>query len=272
MSAVVIDGGIVHYESLGRGRPLVFVHGWLGSWRYWMATMGELSDTYRTYALDLWGFGDSDKSQPRYTLAHYVTLLRSFLDELGIQRTPIVGHSLGAAVALRLALTDAERIDRMALISLPFSEQDVNGKALASGKSTLGAGLFGAPVEYGPVLSELDKTDRQAIDMSVSSMSGVDVGSHLDSLRTPSLIVCGSKDPIVTPPRDEFFATPAQLLPDGSPSAVRAILMAGLRHFPMLEEASQFNRLLRDFLALDVSVPATLHALELKEEWRRRMH
>jgi pimeloyl-ACP methyl ester carboxylesterase len=267
MSAIVIDGGIVHYESLGRGRPLVFVHGWLGSWRYWMSTMGELSDTYRTYALDLWGFGDSDKGQARYTLTQYVTLLRAFLDELGIQRTPIIGHALGAAAALQVAATEPERVERLALISLPFGQADVSGKALAAGKTTLGAGLFGAPSEYGPVLSELDKTDRQAIDLSLASLSGEDFGSQLASLQTPCLVVHGGKDPIVTPPRDEFFAPPA-----GGAPLLRTILMAGQRHFPMLEEASQFNRLLRDFLSLDLSNPANLPALELKEEWRRRMH
>ncbi|HDN79852.1 MAG TPA: alpha/beta hydrolase, partial [Chloroflexi bacterium] len=59
MSAIVIDGGIIHYEVIGRGRPLIFIHGWLGSWRYWMGSMEELSPYFRTYALDLWGFGDS---------------------------------------------------------------------------------------------------------------------------------------------------------------------------------------------------------------------
>jgi len=55
MSAVVLDGGIVHYEAFGRGKPILFLHGWLGSWRYWMPTMEAVSDKNRTYALDLWG-------------------------------------------------------------------------------------------------------------------------------------------------------------------------------------------------------------------------
>ncbi|MDH4138550.1 MAG: alpha/beta hydrolase, partial [Anaerolineae bacterium] len=38
MSAIVIDGGLIHYESWGRGSPLILLHGWLGSWRYWMPT------------------------------------------------------------------------------------------------------------------------------------------------------------------------------------------------------------------------------------------
>jgi hypothetical protein len=43
------------------------------------------------------------------------------------------------------------------------------------------------------------------------------------------------------------------------------------RHFPMLEETSVFNRLLRDFLLLDMSAPDAVHSLTLKEEWRRKM-
>ena len=53
MSAIVIKEGLVHYEVIGRGRPLVFIHGWLGSWRYWVSAMEELSTRYRAYPLDL---------------------------------------------------------------------------------------------------------------------------------------------------------------------------------------------------------------------------
>ncbi|HET9433568.1 MAG TPA: alpha/beta fold hydrolase, partial [Chitinophagaceae bacterium] len=60
MSALIIDGDVVHYEAFGRGKPVLFIHGWLGSWRYWVPTMQAISDKYRAYALDLWGFGDSD--------------------------------------------------------------------------------------------------------------------------------------------------------------------------------------------------------------------
>ena len=61
MSAIVIKEGLVHYEVIGRGQPLIFIHGWLGSWRYWVPAMEQMSARHRTYALDLWGFGDSDK-------------------------------------------------------------------------------------------------------------------------------------------------------------------------------------------------------------------
>jgi pimeloyl-ACP methyl ester carboxylesterase len=62
MSAIFIDGQLAHYEVIGRGKPVLFLHGWVGSWRYWVPTMQTISSTNRTYALDLWGFGDSAKN------------------------------------------------------------------------------------------------------------------------------------------------------------------------------------------------------------------
>ena len=54
MSAILLDQSIVHYEALGRGRPIVFLHGWVGSWRYWLSSMQVASTSYRAYALDLY--------------------------------------------------------------------------------------------------------------------------------------------------------------------------------------------------------------------------
>ena len=65
MSAILLEQDIVHYEVLGRGRPLVFLHGWVGSWRYWIPVMQAASISFRAYALDLWGFGDSAKKPER---------------------------------------------------------------------------------------------------------------------------------------------------------------------------------------------------------------
>ena len=124
MSALVLQGGVVHYEYFGRGRPLIFLHGWLGSWRYWVPAMEELSARHRTYALDLWGFGDSDKSLARYDIESYVHLLGSFIRELGMRGPlPLVGHALGASVAVHYACDHPEEVDRVMAISLPLMSQ-----------------------------------------------------------------------------------------------------------------------------------------------------
>ena len=136
MSALVLEGGVVHYEYFGRGRPLVFLHGWLGSWRYWVPVMDALSEEYRVYAFDLWGFGDSDKSKDRYSLRSYVNLLGSFVSELGIRGpVPLIGHALGASIAVAYAQQHAATVDRIMAISLPMGLDSVNQRLVSSGGS-----------------------------------------------------------------------------------------------------------------------------------------
>jgi pimeloyl-ACP methyl ester carboxylesterase len=120
MSAITIDTNLVHYEVLGRGRPVIFLHGWLGSWRYWIPTMQQLSIKYRCYALDLWGFGDTEKDSARYSFAAQVKLVTDFMDKMGIAKAAVVGHGLGAAVAITFARQFPERAPRMMLISPPL--------------------------------------------------------------------------------------------------------------------------------------------------------
>ena len=68
MSAIILDGSMVHYEALGRGRPIVFLHDWLGSWRYWINAMQAASTSYRAYAVGLFVFGDSTRDPLRYPI------------------------------------------------------------------------------------------------------------------------------------------------------------------------------------------------------------
>ncbi len=122
MSAITIDNDLVHYEVLGRGRPVILVHGWLSSWRYWIPTMQQLSMKYRTYALDLWGYGDSGKDSQRLSFEAQANLLAEFMDRLGIPKAALVGHSLGGAVVVRYALRHPDRVARLMVISAPMFE------------------------------------------------------------------------------------------------------------------------------------------------------
>ena len=144
MSAIILDDGLVHYEVLGRGRPLIFLHGWLGSWRYWMPTMDNLSDRFRTYAFDMWGFGDSDRNAQRYSLDAYVTQLDRFMEELGVVKACLVGHSMGAAVALLFAEQYPDRVDRIMAVSTPLAAGAVSKRLIAA------AGQFAARSDVGP--------------------------------------------------------------------------------------------------------------------------
>ncbi|MBZ0294978.1 MAG: alpha/beta hydrolase [Anaerolineae bacterium] len=120
MSAISLGSDLIHYEVLGRGRPVILLHSWVGSWRYWIPTMQQLQVKYKVYALDLYGYGDSVKNPKKYTIAHQVQLLADFVDKLGIAKTALVGHGLGALVAAEYARQYSDKVPRMMVVSLPL--------------------------------------------------------------------------------------------------------------------------------------------------------
>jgi pimeloyl-ACP methyl ester carboxylesterase len=120
VSSITTDQGIVHYEVYGRGRPVILLHGWLGSWGLWQETMTFLGQYYRTYALDFWGFGESGKKRNTYQVQDFVSLVDQFMDKLGIMHAPLVGHSMGGTVSLSVAHAVSRARDKVVVIGSPI--------------------------------------------------------------------------------------------------------------------------------------------------------
>lgn len=138
MSAITIEGDLVHYEKLGRGRPVILVHGWIGSWRYWIPLMQQLHVKYSVYTLDLMGFGDSTKNATRYGLDQQVNLVFKFMEQLAIPKAAMIGHGLGAMVVSRFAVFHPDRVARLLLISPPlFDSGDLKERTPAGTRVSL---------------------------------------------------------------------------------------------------------------------------------------
>jgi pimeloyl-ACP methyl ester carboxylesterase len=120
VSSIATDQGIVHYEAYGRGRPVILLHGWMGSWALWQETMVELGAFYRTYALDFWGFGESGKKRTSYAIQDFVSLVDQFMDRLGIGCALIVGHSMGGTVSLSIAVQYPQRVSKVVVVGSPI--------------------------------------------------------------------------------------------------------------------------------------------------------
>jgi pimeloyl-ACP methyl ester carboxylesterase len=223
--------------------------------------MEVLSEQHRTYALDLWGFGDSDKSTDRHGVEKYVDLLRDFMDELGVAPAALVGHSLGATVAVKFAVANPDQVTRLMLVSLPVVGEAINRRLLTAGSaSPLGRLLAGHwPVDHEEVSAEAEKASEDVIALTVQACADLDLRENLRQIKVPMLALYGEKDNLVD-------SAQAKLLEDTA-SNIRFITLPESRHFPMLDEASKFHRLLKDFLVTD-----DLESLTLKEEWRRRTH
>ena len=120
MSSITTEQGIVHYEVYGRGRPVILLHGYLGSWGLWQETMNYLSRYYRTYALDFWGFGESDTKSDTYVVQDFVSMVDQFMEQLGIVQAPLVGHSMGGTVSLSVAIQLPQRVRKVVVIGSPI--------------------------------------------------------------------------------------------------------------------------------------------------------
>ncbi len=259
MSITTVNNNLVHYEVLGRGQPLLFVHGWLGSWRYWWPSMQALSAQHRSFAFDLWGFGDSSKASHMYSLAAYVEMIEQFITQLGIMApVTLIGHSLGAAVALRYALEYPNNVEKLALVALPVQGSAIHPRLTNSDPDSIINRIIGKSNSFSEVDSELRKTDVTAVNQLAAEIQSQNFANDLANCARPTLMVFGTQDTIVPPPVDN-------LLNKGNNNRY-VVPLDDCNHFPMLQEKAKFNRLLMDF----IHASAELTELTPKEYWQRR--
>ncbi len=263
MSVVILQDEIVHYEVLGRGKPLIFLHGWVGSWRYWIPTMQAASISFRTYAIDLWGFGDTAKIPDHYPLEQQVNLLDLFLQEMGIGKVALVGHGLGAIVAMLYAYRYKRFVDRVMAICLPNGEHTLNNRLSTATPDELADWLLNKTTESDSARAEAPKADPKAIQLSLANLQRIDMTTLSQNMNTPCLLVYGQNDPALE------WNTPPEQSASSLPEHIHQIIFDQSGHFPMIEESNKFNRLMADFLALTSGISP--RQLSLKEEWKRRV-
>jgi pimeloyl-ACP methyl ester carboxylesterase len=261
MSAIIVQNEIVHYEVLGRGRPMVFLHGWVGSWRYWIPAMQAASAVFRAYALDLWGFGDTAKNPALYTIDEQVTLVDAFLQEMGINKIALIGHGLGAVVGLLYAARFPRSVHRVMVVSLPNGDHTVNPRLINASPPELVDWLLGRDPASEAARADAPKADQRAIQISLAGLQAIDLDALPLTFSAACLMVYGQEDPAVqAPPQEQLLSLPEN---------IHQVVFEQSGHFPMLDEPSKFNRLMTDFLAL--SSGESPRQLQLKEEWKRRV-
>ncbi len=258
MSAIILDGSMVHYEALGRGRPIIFLHGWVGSWRYWINAMQVASTSFRAYAIDLFGFGDTVRDPKNYPLERQAGLLNKFLDEMGIGKVALVGHDLGALVGFQFIKGRYESVDRMMAINVPLEFAQVNARMRTAPATELTEWLTNRQPDAMTALSDASKVDPAAVAATMGSLQSENLFPQIRNFGVPCLFVYGANTPAITIP--EANALPAHM---------HQISLENSGHYPMLDNPAQFNRLLVDFLALDSGVSPS--ELQMKEEWKRRV-
>lgn len=259
VSSIVTEQGIVHYESFGYGPPVILLHGWLGSWGLWQPTMEALGRRYRCYAMDFWGFGESGKKRDSYAVTDFMDLAVQFMDALGIESAPLIGHSMGGTTSLGALIRHPTRIRRVCVIGSPIVGTSLSiflqlagvpwiGSLVRSMPGALSAGIrLFAPlitrqpkIWYPMIQRDMSQTTVASFFSSIGSLQRTDLREQLKQVKAPVMGIYGLRDVIVHPRQYR----PLQ----ASVPHARIETMPASGHFPMLDEPARYLELVQSFL------------------------
>jgi len=232
--------------------------------------MQHVSEQFRTYSFDFWGFGESRRQRTTESIQNYSNQVIRFLDELGIDKVLLVGHSMGGMVALKTAINHPRRVARVAAIGAPIVGDSLSWLLKLTDRPVL-ADAFARMSWFrrfmfrrflgetndpavNEILDDSVKSSSTTIQRAVASMWRTDLRPELHRLTVPTLVVHGGRDEIVHPNQADLF--------DHVPNA-EVVVMPESRHFPFLDEADLFNQVLLRFLMQDA--PRTVPRVKTRQ-------
>jgi len=264
----ITAGGIsTHYHDVGEGDPVVLLHGsgpGVSAWANWQHSMPALARSARVLALDLLGYGATERpADVRYSLRTWTDHVWAFLDALGVGQVSVIGNSLGGRIALQLAEDDSARLRRMVLMGSPGVGMTMTEglKALRGYEPSI-ENMRSLLTGYFAVDKSIITEDLVRIRYEASAAPGAheayrsmffdprhagnDLGiteEQVRAVRVPTLLVHGREDKVVPP---EVSWTMVNLLPDAD-----LHVFARCGHWTQIERAAEFNALVGDFFSAD---------------------
>ncbi|MEN9509648.1 MAG: hypothetical protein RLZZ621_2211 [Gemmatimonadota bacterium] len=264
-----LRGFQIGYEDLGRGRPVVFLHGFPHDRALWAAQRAALSSQVRCITPDGRGFGLSSTHGP-HSVEQYADDVVALLDHLGLARAAVCGLSMGGYVAMALWRRHPSRVEALMLCDTRGGPDSEEGKARRDEQialvrrqgvgaivDTLLAGTVGSSTRtrHPEVLAGLrSMMARQSVAGVIGALQALrdrpDSRPSLATITVPTLVLVGDED-VLTPIKE------ARAIAEALPPAarVRLEIIAGAGHVPCLERPAATTHALSDFLATLPDVP-----------------
>jgi 2-succinyl-6-hydroxy-2,4-cyclohexadiene-1-carboxylate synthase len=275
MTRVALPDGDLEVAMAGHGPPLLLLHGFTGTAGTWSAVIEACRSDRRTVAPDLLGHGRSaaPSDRSRYALERQADDLVSLLDRFDALPADVVGYSMGARIALVLALEHPDAVTRLVLESPSagiagaddHAARSAADEALARRLERDGIEAFAEAWERQPALASQAELPAPALDRLrrerrghdpaglAASLRGAGQGAmaplhdRLGTIAAPVLVIAGE--------RDAVGLDRARVVAGGIPGA-RLAVVDGAGHSPHLERATTFIDLVARFLGIEEPVPA----------------
>ena len=230
-------------------QSLVFIHGSGGNSSAWSHQYARLHKRFNIAAVNLPGHGQSG-GQGEQDISAYVLKLKEILGVLNLQSPVLIGHSLGAAVALGFAAAHPREISAAVAVggglTMPVNPDILAGlrahpEVIIDMICKISVAKENRPVFFDALRKSLAQADIDVLAGDMLACSKFDLARELKKIIMPVLVVCGKEDKMTPPASSEQIAA-------GIPGAKLA-LIEGAGHMVMMEKPSSFNQLLCDFAA-----------------------
>jgi len=227
--------------------------------------MGFLGRSYRTYALDFWGFGESGKKRETYAVQDFVGLVNQFMEQLGISQAPLVGHSMGGTVSLAMAIQYPQRVRKVVVVGSPIVGSSLAFPLKLAGYKGIAFLLFNMMWAFRLTMrivdpficrdprfpdmmdKDLSRLTVESFLLSIASLRRTDLRPKLNEIKIPVMGIYGDRDNIVHPRQ-------WQPLQEGVPHA-KIIRWEKAQHFVMLDKPQDFMESLKSFLDEESTAP-----------------
>jgi len=259
-----VFGYKLHYLEAGRGEPVILLHGTGGEGARWMPTIRGLASDFRVIALDQIGFGQSDKPPTIYHGGVFAGFLAAFMKELGVAKASLVGQSMGAGVALAVAVKNPQLVERMVLVngggyrsgdasprtSPPdwHARQIANAGTLAESREYMEKLYYDHSfvtdelVEHNLILRLRSAYTIESMQTANERGLGGVTEDEVRAIKAPTLLVWGANDKLSPPANADKL--------NAAIKGSRKVLIDKAGHYPFLEHPDKFNQLVREFLKL----------------------
>jgi 4,5:9,10-diseco-3-hydroxy-5,9,17-trioxoandrosta-1(10),2-diene-4-oate hydrolase len=233
--------------------------------------VAPLSQQYRVYALDLLGFGGSDKEIGEFSLPYGAAFIADFMDALSIDRATLVGTSMGGAICAQFAVQFHPRLEKLILVDSAGFGRELNLALCSWSVPIVGGVIFSLYQRLFPLIIRWAFYDPGSLDREWSNGAAAmlrkpgvkenslevvrrgidgrgqreellyDLHRQLPHITAPALIIWGSHDSAV--PLSHAY-TARELIPNS-----RVQVIDRCNHMPHLERPQEFNQLVLDFLS-----------------------
>jgi pimeloyl-ACP methyl ester carboxylesterase len=261
------NGEVLAYIEMGNpaGRPVVMVHGYTDSARDWVPMLPYMAAQFHLILIDIRGHGQSGKPECCYNRLDFAYDIKLLLDALQQPKADFVGHSLGTIIIQTFAEYWPERTGRIVLISstggmppdapkkapqFDFAAAIRNLKEPIEADSPFMIAWWDSPTPVDPDFIARERKDAAAIplrvwlavlDQTLAGDNYADLQRTLPRLKAPTLLIWGSKDPIMEEPMRKS-------LRDALPTA-QVRIFDGLGHNPFWEDPAGVAQVINAFLA-----------------------